>query len=201
MLCGLLQLAQSDAALFFVGGQQGAVRLADGVDEVAGSGHQHIHLGADPVGIAGEPGEFRAGGILHPPVGDDAAIKAPFVPEDGFYQLVMIVAPDTVDLVVAGHQGQRLSFLHADLKTLQVNFPQGPLREDTVVLVPVGLLIVAGKVLGTGGHTGALDAPDVGGSDAARNQRIFRVVFKITAAEGIAVDVHAGSQLKKNFSI
>ena len=194
IFCRQLHLAQGDAALFPVGGKQCAVGGPLLVDEGPGAGHQHIYPGTDPVGVALQLGEFGTGGILHPPVGDHAAVKAPFVPEDGFHQLVMVVAPDTVDQIVAGHDGLGIGFLDADLEALQIDLPEGTLGEDTVILVPIGLLVVAGEVLGAGSGTDGLDAPDEGGGDPAGEQGIFGEVFKIPAAEDIAVDIHTGSQ-------
>ena len=71
------------------------------------------------------------------------------------------MAPDTVDSVVAGHQRQGIGLLYADFKAPEVDFPQGPHGKPGIVVGPVGLLVVAGKMLGAGAAAlYGLNAPD-----------------------------------------
>ena len=84
--------------------------------------------------------------------------------------------------------------LDADLKALQIDLPQSPLGHLGVVVLPVGLLVVAGKVLGAGGDAVLLDAPNHRAGSFARQQGILGEVLEIPTAQGIAVDVHPGPQ-------
>ena len=45
-------------------------------------------------------------------------------------------------------------------------------------------------------HALGFDAIDHGCGHFARNHRIFRIVFEISAAKRIAVDIHSGAQQK-----
>ena len=104
------------------------------------------------------------------------------------------MAPHAVDFVVAGHDILGLALGNADFKALQIDFPQGPLGHLGIVVGAVGLLVVAGKVLGAGGDAVLLQAADHGGAGLAAYQGVLGEVLKVPAAQGVAVDVHAGAQ-------
>ena len=106
----------------------------------------------------------------------------------------MIVAIDAVDPVVAGHDGHGLSSLHRDLEALEIELPQCPLAETGVVSIAVGLLVVAGKVLGTGAAATGLDPPHHRCRHDPRDQWILGEIFKIPPAEGISMEVHPRRQ-------
>ena len=106
----------------------------------------------------------------------------------------MIMAPHTVDFIVAGHDCQRSAFPNRNFKALQIDFPQCPLTDTGIVSVTACLLIVAGKMFGTRRPSSALNATDCSGGDLACKIRIFGIVFKISAAEGISVDIHTWCQ-------
>ena len=158
------------------------------------AGHEHIHPAPNPVAVARDLGELGAGRVLHPPVGHDHTLIAPFLPGDGLHQIVVVVAPDAVDPVVAGHQGQGLCLLQADLKALEINFPQGTLRNHGIASVPVQLLIVAGKMLDAGTDPLGLETLDHRPRNPAGEIGILGKILEIPAAQGIPVDVHAGRQ-------
>ena len=131
---------------------------------------------------------------MHPPVGDNKTLIAPFAPQNIGDQLIVVVAPNAVDQIIAGHEAQGVGFLYADFKALEVDFPLCPLGQPGVALVAAGFLVVAGIVLGAGGHALTLDTPHHGGGDFAGEQGVFGVVFKVPSAQGVAVDVHAGAE-------
>lgn len=61
-------------------------------------------------------------------------------------------------------------------------------------MVAVPLLVVAREVFDRGHHALRLHAPDVLHGDLSREAGIFAEIFEIPAAEGRAVDVHAGAE-------
>lgn len=76
-------------------------------------------------------------------------------------------------------------FLYRDLETLQVDFPQSPLRHHAVPVLPVILLIIADKVLDGGSHTGAaLHTPGNGRRHLSGQAGILGIVFKIPPQRG-----------------
>ena len=87
-----------------------------------------------------------------------------------------------------------MRFLDADFKAAQVDLAQGALGEAAVALGAVGLLVVAGKVLGRGGNADALNAAHFGGGDLAGDERVLAEVLEVSAANGVSVDVERGRQ-------
>ena len=99
-----------------------------------------------------------------------------------------------VDGIVGGHDGFRAALLHGNLETLQVNFPQSPLRHHRVHLMAAGLLSIAGHVLDGGLSFGSGDSPNHGGGEFSCHQRILGVIFEIPAVQRVAVDIDARPQ-------
>ena len=99
-----------------------------------------------------------------------------------------------VDLVVGGHDGPGVALADGDLEAAEVELAGGALGDALIDGRAVGLLGVYGEVLGGDACALALHALDIGGGDLTRQQRVFRVVFEVTSAEGIAVEVHAGAE-------
>ncbi len=134
------------------------------------------------------------GVVLEAPVRNDNALVAPFVAEDACQELVILLGVQAVKLVVGAHDRPGTAFLHGNLEVLEVNFPEGAAAHQGVVLCPVGLLVVGRKVFGRCAHAVTLDAPDIGGGHLPAQQRVFREVLEVAAAQRVAMDVHAGSQ-------
>ena len=87
-----------------------------------------------------------------------------------------------------------MCFFYADLKSPQIDLPQGAGADYRIVVVAVIFLIVAGKVLGAGGYRSALQALYHRGGQLAGDQRVLGEIFKIAPAQRIAVDIHARRQ-------
>ena len=99
---------------------------------------------------------------------------------------------DSIDQIITGHDRHRLSRLHRNLKSFQINLTQRALGKDTVGVLPVILLVVARKMLDGGSAArNPLDPLCHSGGHPSGEQRILGVVFKIPAAERIPVDIHA----------
>ena len=121
------------------------------------------------------PGDAPIGGDGGVPVRHDDPVKAPFLAGQHGAQVAAVGGVDSVDPVVGGHDGGGSGRFHRDLKTPQVDLPEGPLADPDVHPHPVVLLVVAGEVLH--GHpapaavldarvTAAANTPDRRGSSA-----------------------------------
>ena len=139
--------------------------------------------------VAGLGGLHGAG--LVAPVGHHDALEAPFVAEDGGQEVDLLLGVFAVHLVVGGHHGPGIGLLHGDLEVLQVDLAEGALADAGVVLVAVRLLVVGHVVLDGGAHPIGLDTAHVGGGHLAGEDRILGEVLEVTAAQRVAVDVHA----------
>ena len=80
--------------------EQGAVGLVFLCHVSHVSRHQHVYLGAHAVSVVAKRWELRAFRLSHPPVGDHAAAVAPLAAKDRSDKVVVVVAPEAVDLVV-----------------------------------------------------------------------------------------------------
>ena len=162
---------------------EGAVLDAsdDAVDLVLGAGLHQVIAGG---------GGFD-GTRLVAPVGHHDALVAPFIAEDRGEEVLLLLGVFAVDLVVGGHHRPGLAFLDGNLEVLEVDLAQGPLADAGVVLVAVGLLVVGSVVLDGGADVVFLDAADVGGSHLAGEERVFGEILEVSAAQRVAVDVHA----------
>ena len=165
---------------------QGA--LVDSVHDLA---DEHVHTGFQQVvdGMNLLHGLAGAG-----PVGHHNALEAPLVTQDGGEQLAVGLGVGTVDTVVGTHDGPGVGLLHGNLEALEIELAKGAGIDAGVVVHAVGLLAVAGEVLDGYAHAVLLDTAGVGGGHLTGNDGVFGEILEVTAAERIAVQVHARSQ-------
>ena len=134
------------------------------------------------------------GTCLVAPVRHHDTLEAPFVAQDSGKKAFTLLGVIPVELVIGTHHRPGLGFLHGNLEVLEVDFPQGTLGNDGVVLVAVGFLVVGSVVLDGSSHAVALDALYISGSHLAGKERILGEILEVTAAQRVAVDIHTGSQ-------
>ena len=99
----------------------------------------------------------------------------------------------SVDQIVGRHDCRRGAFFYRDLKPPQIDLAERPLRNTGIHSHPVIFLIIAGKMLDR--YTAScfiLHSPGDCGGEYSREKRIFREIFKITPAERVSLDIHAG---------
>ena len=135
-----------------------------------------------------------SGVVTAVPVGHHGAFVTPFIAEDGGYEVLALGGIGAVDLVVGGHDGPRVGFLDGDLEALEVDLTLGAGADDRVVAGAVGLLVVVGEVLDGGTDIVLLDTADIGGGRLAGDDRVFGIVFEVTAVQRVAVDVQGRGQ-------
>ena len=129
-----------------------------------------------------------------PPVGGEHSLKPPFSAEDPVDQFFILRSPGPVDDIVGSHDHPGIRLLDSYFEGFEVDLAQSPLGQAGVGFKAVGLLVVAGKVLGTGADLAGLDAADERCGHLACKKGIFGVVLEVPAAERTAVDVHGGRQ-------
>ena len=149
----------------------------------AGAGHGQVGTVLDAQGMV----------IVGTPVGDREAVEAPLLPEDLFQEQFILVGISAVYKIVAGHNRLGMALGDGDFKARQVDFPQRPLVHHGVGGHPPQFLGVGGEMLGAGGNTVFLNAPDVGRGHFARQVGVFGEILKIAAAQGAALHVQAGA--------
>ena len=128
------------------------------------------------------------------PVGHHNTLVAPVFTQDFCQEVVVTHRKLAIDLVIRSHDGPRVTLAHGNLEAAQIEFAGSTLADTLIDAGTVGLLRVDGKVLGRHARTLALYAIDVGSGYLSCQQRILRVIFKVTATQRIAVQVHARSE-------
>ena len=81
-----------------------------------------------------------------------------------------------------------------DLKAAEIDFPECSLVDDGIGLEAEVLGAVAGKMLQRGADTFGLYAVDIVRCQRAGQERVFRIVFEVSAAERRTFDADAGAQ-------
>ena len=103
--------------------------------------------------------------------------------------MLVFVRVDAVDLVVGGHNGQRLGFAHCDFETGQIQFAHGAFVDHGVARLSTQLLAVDGEMLRACGDAVALNAANQARCHTSGDNRIFGVVLEVTSAQRVALDV------------
>ena len=96
------------------------------------------------------------------PVGHHGSLVAPLIAEDGLHEVMALRGIDTVHIVIRGHHRPRLALLDGNLETFQVDLTQGTLRDMSISVHTVGLLIVGCEVLDARAYVVLLNASDIG---------------------------------------
>src|SRR4029077_10222005 len=100
-----------------------------------------------------------------------------------------------VEFIVRVHDRSYLRRAHRRFERRQVNLAQRALADDHINTPPIILLIISREVLGRSNNSLSLDTTDERNYHLCRQKRIFTgKIFKISAAQWNAVDVHAGSK-------
>ena len=133
-------------------------------------------------------------GVGPTPIGDDHAVKAPFVAQNLLQQMLVFVRVDAVDLVVGGHDGQRLGLTYCDFKTGQIQFTHGAFVNHGVARLATQFLAVDCEMLRACGNAVALNAANQACCHTSGDNRIFGVVLEVTSAQRVALDVQAWAE-------
>lgn len=135
-------------------------------------------------------GAFLTGG----PVGHNKPLIFPLIAQRFGAQIIACKCVHTIDKIVGRHYCPGLGLPNCDFKSPEVDFPKSALRHILGNGLPLVFLIVTAEVLDGNTQTGmTLDASRNGCCHNAGHIRIFGIILKVSAAEGIAVDVQTGA--------
>ena len=143
-------------------------------------------------------GVFLTGG----PVGHNKPLIFPLIAQRFGAQIIACKCVHTIDKIVGRHYCPGLGLPNCDFKSPEVDFPKSALRHILGNGLPLVFLIVTAEVLDGNTQTGmTLDASRDGCCHNAGHIRIFGIILKVSAAEGIAVDVQTGGKPEGHASL
>ena len=128
------------------------------------------------------------------PVGNEKPIKAPFVFEYVTEKMLVFGTPYGVYLVIGAHHCVRMGFFYRNLKSAQIYFAHCSFVNFDACIKTVFFLVVHCVVLRTSAYALFLKSEHKLRRKLARDYGIFRIVFKVSAAENIAFYVHSGTE-------
>src|ERR1700733_11034699 len=117
------------------------------------------------------------------PVGHYQSLVMPFIAENGGDEVIVLRRIRAVEPVVAAHDGPWLAVLHRDLEGAEVYLAEGAFASDGIYRVGVCFLVFGGKVFDGAAPAIGLDAFDCRRGYPARDERVFRIIFKVAAAQ------------------
>ena len=133
--------------------------------------------------------------IIHSaPIGNDQAVKPPIGAKNIRQQHFAVTAMLAVDFIIGAHDRRRVTLLYSKLKGRQIDLAQRSLVHLTVAVHALIFLAVGCKMLERRACAGALHPTDKSSRHFPRRIGVFRQVFKISAAQGIPLDVAAGAE-------
>ena len=154
--------------------------------------HYHVISGSHAARCGTLALDLYVGGC---PVGHDSSCKSPLISRCFRAGIVAVCSVHTIDQVVRCHNGHRLCIFGCDFKTFQIDLTQCTLGQDGIGAHTVILLIVACEVFDRGSAARYLLYTECHGSrHHTGKQRILGIVFKVSSAERISVDVHTRCQ-------
>ena len=125
------------------------------------------------------------------PVGHNDTLESPVLTKNLGEQIVVTHRELTIHLVIRGHHCPGIALADGNLEATEIELTGCSLRHTFINRSTIGLLGVYGEVLGRDTCALTLYAIDIGGSNLTGEQRVFRVILEVTAAERITVQVHA----------
>ena len=128
------------------------------------------------------------------PVGHNGTLVAPLIAEDGGNKVFALRSVNTIDIVIRCHYSPRLTLLDGNLKALKINLAKSTLRDVSIVIHAVCLLVIGGKVLDAGTNVILLNTGDIGRSCLTSYNRILRVILEVTSAQRVTHNVEGRSQ-------
>ena len=129
------------------------------------------------------------------PVTHDQSPETPLLPQNTRAKIKAVADIVPVYPVIAGHHSPRLALCDSDPESTEIYLPQSPLGNICGHAHAVVLLIVAAEMLDRNANTAAaLHAAGDSCCHLAGNDRIFRVILKVSAAQGIPVNIQSRRQ-------
>ena len=128
------------------------------------------------------------------PVGYDNAVKAPFAAEYVAEKMFILICKRAVYHIIGRHYSVGMSLLYGNFETGEINLAQGSFIHYRIGDHTALFLAVCRKVLYAGRRAVFLNAAHICRSHFAREVRVFRKIFEVSAATGVALDAKTGSE-------
>ena len=128
------------------------------------------------------------------PVGHHKSLISPFVAQYIFQQPWRFGGPDTVDKIIACHQGSGLGILHSSLERREINLVHGALVHVVAYVVAIVVGIIGEEMLHCSHDTFRLHTLDVAYSCTGGKIGVLAHVLEITAAHRGTVYVHSRAE-------
>ena len=128
------------------------------------------------------------------PIGHHCALIPPVVTKDMSQEFLALRRILAIHMIVGRHHRPWMGLGDSDFERLEINLPQGTLRQAGIVVHTVGLLVVHSKMLEARTYAIALHAFDVGCRRLSGQQGILGIIFKVTATERIPLNVDSRCQ-------
>ena len=128
------------------------------------------------------------------PVAHDDTVKAPLRAENIGQEAFVFGSKGAVDPVIGRHHRAGLAFLYGCFKRFQINLPHCSFVDNRISDKTEVFLIVECKVLDAGTHAHGLYAAHERRAELSCKERVFAVIFKISAAKRVALDVQSGAE-------
>ena len=154
------------------------------VIDAAGGGHFQIQSGFQ----IGHPVIDRS------PVAHHKAVKAPFTAQYIGKRFFILRRISAIDSVIRTHDGPGFFLFYRSLKSCKVNLMQGTFINLGGRGQPAVLLIVRQEMLDAGSHIFALHARNQRARHFRSHIWVFRIIFKIPAAQRRTFDIHSRPQ-------
>ena len=129
------------------------------------------------------------------PVCHDHAFESPFVSCKCGTKIIVIRCRSSVILVVGGHNRHRLCLFYNHFETFEVDLTDCSFRNGIILFVSACFLRIQCVVFDGNTNTFALlYAECCCCAGHTYDYRIFRIIFKVTSAECVSVDIHTRCQ-------
>ena len=128
------------------------------------------------------------------PVAHHKAVESPFPAQHVREHFLILCRVNAVDPVVGAHHRPGLLLSHRALKGRQIDLSERALVDFGGGRHPAVLLVVRQEMLDAGAHVFALYAADQRAGHLGGHIGVFRIIFKIPAAQRGTLDVYRGPQ-------
>ena len=129
--------------------------------------------------------------VLRAPIGQHVTLEAPIVLQHLIEQPLVLAGVNAVHQIVAAHDRAGIALLQGYLESKQVTHARGGFVDDDVDRAAARLLIIEGIVLERRDDVIRLNAAHERADHQSGQERIFAAIFEISAAAGLAQQIHA----------
>ena len=130
--------------------------------------------------------------VASAPVGHNCTFISPFTAKNSVHKFAVFGRINSVYIIIGGHDCPRISLGDGDFEVFEIQFAKSPLTDAHIEEQPVQLLIVCGKMFQRCTNSLTLNTIDISGGYFPRNERVLRIIFKISPTKRITMKIHSG---------